>query len=125
MRDSILLSLFSDDRAATDDDIPDANNVNAYRGGWWAASVDTDNAAYGSKLWIRTAKPPTAANVLALENDTRAALQWMIDDGVCELIDVSAERTAKDRVDMELKIIRCDGGEHAYRFDDLWRNLEG
>lgn len=84
LRSSILISLFSDARVgpgvAEDGD----------RRGWWGDTVG-DAGPLGSHLWLlgreaRRQDVPRRAEAYA-----RTSLAWLVEDGLCDRIDVSAE----------------------------------
>lgn len=87
---AILLSVFADRRAATDD-VPPSGDPRDRRG-WWADEFAADEGdLIGSRLWLLDRGKRTAATGRAAESYIREALAWMIDDGVVTSVDVVAE----------------------------------
>jgi phage gp46-like protein len=80
LQTAITLSLFSDAREIFDPDFVEEAR------GWFA-----DNT-FGSKLWLLNRSKTEDGILSRVEEAARAALQWMLDDGVVESIDVSAQR---------------------------------
>ena len=80
---AIVLSLFCD-RRATDD-------FGHTRGGWWGdALAEQSGDLWGSARWVNNRAINTDFYLRREEDADRAALQWLIDDGVCQSIDVRA-----------------------------------
>jgi phage gp46-like protein len=108
-----LLSLFTDARAADDDRLPGSLDD---RRGWWAAPL-------GSRLWLLSREVATNEVRLRAEDYCREALQWMLDDGVADQIDVAAEWAAppdQRRLEIEVVIYRAGNIVFARRFDWAW-----
>lgn len=93
LRTAILISLFTDARAAPDDALPEDN---ADRRGWWgnAYPAITTPRSYelGSRLWLLD-RAKTVEQVLAqAKSFAREALQWLLDDAIVTSIEIEAER---------------------------------
>lgn len=89
---SIIISLFTDKRAADDDVLPDPLN-NDLRG-WWGeiASPEVDGDQIGSKLWLLERSKATD-NVIAISKEyIENSLQWMIEDEIASSIEVETEK---------------------------------
>ena len=89
LQSAVLISLLSDARAAEDDLLPDSGNDHR---GWWADAINT--VASGSKLWLEQRAKHTTETVRNLEQYARDALQWLIDAGHVQELDVQV--VAKD-----------------------------
>lgn len=79
---SVIISLFSDRRADPDDVIPDGSGNPR---GWWG---DTPDRRLGSKIWLIERAKQTEDTRQRAEDYIQQSLQWLIDDGVAESIDV-------------------------------------
>ena len=77
---AVLISLFTDARAADDDRLPGAADD---RRGWWGGPL-------GSRLWLLVREKATNETRLRAEDYCREALAWMRTDGVADRIDVAA-----------------------------------
>lgn len=90
----VLVSLFTDARAAEDDPLPDPGNGD--RRGWWgdATNLDKQGDSVGSKLWLLEREKSTDEVLSKAEQYIREALQWMLDEGIASAIDVVTERQA-------------------------------
>jgi phage gp46-like protein len=89
---AVLLSLFLDRRAETDDKPPSGDSTD--RRGWWGdqfAEVEGDKI--GSRLWLLDRSKRTNETALRAEEYVREALAWMIEDRVVSSIDVTIEMT--------------------------------
>lgn len=81
---AIVLSLFTDRRAADDDALPDGTDD---RRGWWAdAYPDVDGDAIGSRLWLLFREKETQAVVQRAREYTEEALAWLLEDGVASRV---------------------------------------
>lgn len=90
LENSILISLFTDRRSEVDDVLPD--NSNDKRGYWGDTIEETTNDSTGSRLWL-LGRNKMEDNLLSFaEEYTRESLDWMIEDGVAEEIDVLVEK---------------------------------
>lgn len=118
---AIILSLFTDARAAPDDALPDPG---ADPRGWWgnAFPAATGQREMGSKLWLLE-RAKTLTTVLTDARDyARDALQWLVDDRIVASIDVTAERQTRDATDLlalRVRFTRPTG--QSGHFDTLWR----
>jgi phage gp46-like protein len=117
---AVLISLFTDRRATSDDDLDDPEDLR----GWWGDQVsEFEDDQIGSKLWLLKRASTTEKNVQKYKKFTEEALAWMVDDGVAKNIEVIATRLAypdDDTICLDIKIFRYDGNVITYKFDDLW-----
>ena len=132
LRTSVLLSLFTDARAAADDvlptDAPGPVPGRPDRRGWWGDPPDaTDGSGdrYGSRLWLLERAPRTEQIRVLAEDYAREALQWLLDRNIAARIDVAADwRTHEgpgfDHLVMVVEITRRNGAQVSLTFDDLW-----
>lgn len=117
---AVLNSLFCWARAKDDDDLPGSSKF-----GWWADSFkDEDDTSFGSRLWLLSRSVLTN-DVLALAKEyAEEALQWLIDDGVAETVEVTPERGDNDQLDLTVVITRPQEKTLTARFDDVWSELK-
>jgi phage gp46-like protein len=120
METAIIQSLFTDATSAADDDLPD--NSGDRRGCWMDTpleGVKTDKM--GSRLWLlerakATVKTATRARRYALE-----ALQWFIDDGIADQVEVTAEYVTREQLKLTVNIIRQVNAQPVnHRYDFVW-----
>ena len=116
---SVLVSLFTDRRANTDDVIPDGTDDR--RGSWQDSFLETAGDLGGSRLWLLS-REKQQQNVLdrAVEY-AREALQWMIDDRVSERIDVTAEIVRTGVLGLLVVIHRPRKAASEFRYDINWQ----
>ena len=106
---AVIISLFSDRRAADDDILPDENNPN--KRGWWGDLV-SERDQIGSRLWLLDRSKTTSDILVKAKQYAEEALKWMVDDGVAAKIVVETERQGdpgKDQLIIGVKIHRWDG----------------
>jgi phage gp46-like protein len=114
LQTAVLISLFTDATASSDDIIPDGTGDPR---GWWG-----DRASpIGSKIWLRLRAKRTPAVLDLVKNDIQQALQWMIDDGVAAQIDVVTEFQGTNRLAASVVIYRQSGSRHPMNFDWAWK----
>lgn len=88
LRTAVFISLFTDKLAGPDDELPATED---WRRGWWGdclATVSGDRI--GSHLWLLFRCKQTEETRRRGEEYTRAALAWMVEDGVARGVDVEA-----------------------------------
>ena len=108
LRTAVLLSLFTDRRAESGD-IPESEDPR----GWWADTIDAGDDRIGSRLWLLgRSKQTTHVPVLA-EEYVREALEWFVEDGIADRVDVSATWAGPGRLCIEPAIVR--GGQTRFR----------
>lgn len=118
---SVILSLFTDRRAADDDVLPGGDDD---RRGWWAdAYAGVVGDRIGSRLWLLAREKQTPDVLLRAEGYAREALQWMIDDGVARSVTVSAEIVRDGVLGLAIEIARANGSTAQYRFERFWRGV--
>lgn len=118
---AVYLSLFCDSRANDDSGITDPDS----RRGWWGNLLadKQDNAGMGSNLWLLSREKDTKQTVNLAEQYIYDALQWMLDDGVVQKIDVTVESqgtTTTPILAASIKLYFADGSKQVVAFADLW-----
>jgi len=120
---AVIISLFTDRRAKTDDILPDSNNPD--RRGWWGdlASPDIEGDQIGSRLWLLN-REKTLNNVLVKAKQyAEEALQWMVDDGAAAKIEVETERQGIPGMDilaLKGKIYSPEGIVVPFQYELQW-----
>ena len=105
---AVLISLFSDAR--------DDSNGDDKRGYW----ADTEDDRYGSLLWRLLRGKASVATVLSAKDWTESALAWMVEDGVCESVEVTTELVSRSV--MGIRVILNRGDER--RWSHLWEGVK-
>lgn len=117
LRTAIIISLFTDARAADDDVLP---QLGGDRRGWWGdAEPDVEGDQIGSKLWLleRSKITPTVLN--RAREYSSAALAWLLADGIVSDVAVEVETHRPDTLAIGVTIERPDGPGRQ-RFDFVW-----
>lgn len=85
---AVIISLFTDRRAADDDTLPDGSGD---RRGWWADTYpDIPGDRIGSRLWLLSREKDLRAVVHRAREYAEEALGWMVDDGIAARVEVRA-----------------------------------
>lgn len=102
---AILLSLFSDRRVSKEE----LDDPTEDQRGYWGDLLAASQSGIGSKLWLLQRKDNQQDLLEIARIYTTEALQWMIDDGLVNLLEVT---TGWD-LDANLAInITVDGSKH-------------
>lgn len=115
---AVLISIFTDRVANTDDDIPDGSGDPR---GWWGDAGE--RYPVGSRLWLlgRSKQLPETA---ALAKDYIAeSLQWLIDDGVVARFDIDTTWIAPAQLGAQVVANRTDGSTVAMNFTSVWQGI--
>lgn len=116
---AVMLSLFTDRRAADDDVLPFGESD---RRGWWGdnfPSVPGD--LIGSRLWLLSRSKQTQDVVDRAKDYAKEALQWLIDDRICEQIDVESAIVGNGILGIGITIFRPQVDPVTFRYDYLWK----
>lgn len=121
---AVVISLFTDRRAEPDDELPDGTSD---RRGWWGDVAPPivngraiDGHRLGSRLWLLGREKQLQSVVERARQYAREALQWMIEDGVCERIDVIAEIVRTGVLGLGITIYRPNADAVTFQFDHAW-----
>lgn len=101
LQTAVTISLFTDRRAAADDDVP----PNADKRGYWGDSFPRKPGdLIGSRLWLlrRNGKDAVRRTKLYAEE----ALAWMIEDGVAESVTATPTKLSPGILLLDVVIIR-------------------
>jgi len=118
LRTAVILSLFSDRRAAPDDVLPDGSSDR--RGFWGDALADIEGDQIGSRLWLLSREKQTADVLARAKEYAEESLQWLIDDGVAKSVDVVAAWVKTGMLGLHIVITRPDNTSATYRFEQAW-----
>ena len=115
LQTSVLLSLFTDRLANTDDTIPDGSGDPR---GWWA-----DDAQYpiGSRLWLLERAKQEQSTLIRARDYITEALQWLIDDGVVASFDIYVEWARASVLGMQVVAHKQNGTTEAMNFAWVWK----
>jgi phage gp46-like protein len=118
---AVIISLFTDQRAAFDDVLDDPND----RRGWWGdLTSDQEDDRIGSKLWLLMRSKTITKNLVLAKQYAEDALQWMVADGICAKVNCDVGRFVMKNGDncmgLKVQIFKNDGTNITYAYDDLW-----
>lgn len=117
---AVLLSLFTDRRAANDDAPPSGDPAD--RRGWWADQfLPVEGDRIGSRLWLLDRSILNGETARKADEYVREALQWMIDDRVVASIDVAIDITSQRGAMLIALALQRPGREAiAFKFAHAW-----
>lgn len=86
---AVVISLFTNRR--------DPSRPVGDQGGWSGSEFDDDDGIteYGSLLWTLSREPPTETTRNRAQKYCEDALQWLVDDGIAESVDVTVTWTMR------------------------------
>lgn len=119
LRTAILISLFSDARAPADAELPEQS---ADRRGWWGDDfpvTETRRGETGSLLWLLARSKITQATVNRAREYARAALAWLLADGIASRLDVQVEAQDGQRLAIRVELDRPEGPAREF-YDYVW-----
>lgn len=118
---AVLLSLFTD-AAASEEELAAAGLTN--RRGWWGdAWAVVAGDAMGSKLWLLRREKLTAGTVTRARQYVLDALAWLVQDGVADGVEVTAEVQGLDRLALAVVVVRRDRPAARFRFERFWQGV--
>ncbi len=114
---AVLISLFTDREAEPGDVEPGED-----RRGWWGDALnDNPQDRIGSRLWLLARETLSDATLRRAEDYSKEALQWMIEDGVAEAVNVTASIIqANDDQLMALAVEIVKPGTPPSRWQKTW-----
>ena len=111
-----IISLFTDKLAGQDDELPATED---WRRGWWGDCLaEQPGDQIGSHLWLLFRCKQTEETRRRGEEYTRAALDWMLEDGVAKAVNVEAAwmEPATGVLGIGVEIYKPDGNAERYFF---------
>jgi phage gp46-like protein len=117
LQSAVLVSLFTDRRAAPDFVPPDRSND---RRGVWFDTYET--SLIGSRLWqLQRAKISNRAVLLQQAQDYCVeALQWLLDDGVAAQVDVQTYFITPTTLGITVQLIKPDSTALRFQYSWAW-----
>lgn len=123
LRTAVLLSLFTDRRALSTDELPGGGDD---RKGWWGDAVPVNEAPdgrldlIGSRLWL-LAREKRVPSVLARARQyATEALAWLIQDKVVRAVDIAASFQGLDQIRLEIALTRPNSEMVRFQFNLTW-----
>ncbi len=118
IKTAVILSLFTDRRAAEDDKLPFAS---AGKRGWWGDALNTRRI--GSRLWLLSREKQLQQVVNRAREYAQEALQWLLDDGVVKVLTVEAENVSFGVLALYVRIERDNTPPASYKFEYAWLGM--
>jgi phage gp46-like protein len=115
---AVLISLFTDQTATPDDPVLDASGDPR---GWWG-DLGADQPI-GSKLWLYDRSKQTSAVLAGVRDAARQALQWLIDDGVAQAVQVFAAWIQGGFLGLQVIITQANGQNATLSFQTAWQGV--
>ena len=124
---AVLVSLFTDARAADDDPLPDPRDDD--RRGWWGDATNTamTGDSVGSKLWLLEREKNVADVLKRAKAYIEDALAWMVDEGIAKSITGAAEAQQMTNTPgaymlaFSVSIAKPDGTTASFKFEQEWK----
>lgn len=116
---AVLLSLFTDRRAAPEDVIPDGSGNPR---GWWGDAGRS--RPLGSKLWLLDRAKQTEETRLRAKDYAEDALAWLIEVGIAASITVEAEWQRAKMLGLRVVLFEPDGTElRVFNYQWAWKGV--
>lgn len=112
----ILISLFTDRLARSDDNYEDSD-----RRGWWGDS--NDDKQLGSRLWLLRREKLTTNVAMKAETYALEALSWLKDDGVVSDVIPVAQIIMPNRLNLTVRYLSPGKDWQESRFYWIWEKL--
>lgn len=91
-------------------------SIGTDKGRWWAYPE------FGSELWqLRQTGKVDDSTALTVRRMILDSLQWLVDDGLAEKIECTAERAGKNRINYRVIVTRADGKD--IKVEDCWNGI--
>ncbi len=115
IKTAVLISLFTDRRAESDDVLPDAAGS---RRGWWGDALNSRRI--GSRLWLLSREKQLREVVNRAKEYTEEALAWLVEEGVARRVVVSAEMLQQGWIALSVQVDRNNNAPARYRYEFAW-----
>jgi phage gp46-like protein len=106
LENAVTISLFTDARAAADDEIPGGDTD---RRGHWADMWLDEGESLGSRLWLLKREKVTQAVINKARDYCMEALEWLVDADHLQAVNVTAERGGLNRIHFQIDCQLPDG----------------
>jgi phage gp46-like protein len=108
---AVIISLWTDARA-DETELPDGIET---KKGWWGDMFPVvEGDQIGSKIWLADRGKQTNDTLALLENFSREALLWMLEDGVAAQIETASEFNGRGQAITNIVITRPTGDQDKF-----------
>jgi phage gp46-like protein len=122
LQTAVMLSLFTDRRAETDDQPPSGDARD--RRGWWADQfADIEGDLIGSRLWLLDRSKRINETALRAKEYANESLAWMLEDRVVSGVNVTVE-TSEAMLLFVVELQRPGRDAVSFRFAHTWEHLQ-
>ncbi|MCA8026472.1 phage GP46 family protein [Burkholderia cepacia] len=115
---AVLISLFTDRSANSDDAIPDGTGDPR---GWWG-DIDEDKPI-GSRLWLLDRSKQTQEVLNNARDYILEALNWLVDDGVVASIDAQTQWVRDTFLGAQITLYQPTGPNITLTYAWAWKQL--
>lgn len=115
---AVLISLFTDARAPSEDSLPGGENS---KRGWWG---DMNQRSTGSLLWL-IQREKTLQEVAARAKEySENSLDWMLEQGIAGTIAVEATIIKPQSLQIKIRISRGNSKQYSYLWAEVAKYAE-
>ncbi len=118
IKTAVIISLFTDRRAADDDRLPFPDSS---KRGWWADALLTRRI--GSRLWLLFREKQTQDVVNRCNEYGKEALQWLVDDGIAKTVTFKAFILRTGILAFTVTIERNNKPPESFKFEFAWQGV--
>jgi phage gp46-like protein len=119
LKTAVIISLFTDARAAADDTLPAPG---ADPRGWWGdVEPEVAGDSIGSRLWELAREKIVPRTLARAKEYAEEALAWLVTDKIAKSVEVVVEAQPPATLALGVIISRPDGRQG--RFDFVWSNV--
>lgn len=114
LRTAVMLSLFADRRAGSDDIVDDDD-----KRGWWADMFAA--RPIGSRLWLLDREKDLPEVVNKAHDYAREALEWLVEDGIAKTVEVDVTSESAEHLEIHVRIKRPNNDLLKMKFQRRWQ----
>lgn len=119
LQTALIISLFTDRRVSEGEELPAGESD---RRGWWGDVGGLPSDRIGSRLWLLEREKALPEVVARANEYAREAVQWIIQDRVATRVDVVAESTRFEELDIQVSVCRPNGSVVKSRYSYNWQS---
>lgn len=119
LRNCVAISLGTDARSRS----LKAANVEEARGGWFGDALD-EQGTLGGHLYEKYPAKLTGQAVAECENEAKASLKWLVEDGVAKSVAVKGHIDGENVV-LDVEIVKPDSEIESFVFKINWEATVG
>lgn len=117
LQTAVIISMFSDRRA----ELEDLSRPETNQRGYWADRLEDTVDRWGSLLWLFARSKVIQESANAAKEYVENSLEWMIEDGIAQQVNVETELVSSERIDISIEIVRPVGENVSFRYSQTWQ----